>query len=864
MTRQLPIMLYRWLTALVALAGALALAATLALSQQTPQTQPAPQPQQAQQAQPAPQAQQTPPTPQPQQAQQAQPAPQAQQTSPTPPTPQAPDISKAGRTLDQLRGELDAIRKEIAVPTIPPDKLAQQRQAADAIRIEALAAQADIRKPLEDFTAQLKKLGEPPAEGATEAPAVAAERKRLGDTLGLLEGTSKQLGLVAVEADQVASGAANLQRDLFIRRVFEPSRSVLNPALWYEVAAALPSFAQRTGILVSGALASDASAKRFLSPGSSLALGGFAALLFILVAWRLNVRFTRQGSTSTNNNLPRLWRAVWVTVFTIGLLVAGFIVAHLIANLTGGIGPRLTRVLIAGEKGTVWLSGALALAWGVLAPRNPAWRLVNVDDNTAGRMVGIITVIAFVFSADHVVSTMANVLFLPFDFTVGWSAAVAVVLAVSIGMLLRASRANTEDEGEREGERQYFFGWTAYLVQILWLFVVAAAIALIFGYVAFAHFVMTKLIDTAAIVSLLYLLHHLVDAVVSASLDTRTAPGRFLRTTLSLGETGARRLGLFFSTLVDLALVLGGIPLIMAQWAVTWIDYSSWMQTVFFGFKVGNITIDPANILLALAILVFGIIATRLLRLWLDWRLLSRTRMDAGLRNSILTASSYASILLAASIAVTAAGVDFSNLAIIVGALSVGIGLGLQSIVNNFVSGLILLAERPIRVGDWISVTGGEGTVKRINVRSTELETFDRGSVIIPNSSLISEAVLNWTHTDALGRARIAVGVTYDADPEQVEKILLECARANERVLSFPKPFVLFMAFGDSSLDFELRVYIPDVNYVAIVGSDLRFAIFKALKEAGIEIPFPQRDVHVKSLPENAGPCPPTAREPKT
>ena len=167
-------------------------------------------------------------------------------------------------------------------------------------------------------------------------------------------------------------------------------------------------------------------------------------------------------------------------------------------------------------------------------------------------------------------------------------------------------------------------------------------------------------------------------------------------------------------------------------------------------------------------------------------------------------------------------------------------------------------------MGDWIAVTGGEGTVKKINVRSTEIETFDRGSVIIPNSSLISEAVLNWTHADSIGRVRVAVGVSYDADPGQVEKILLECARANKRVLTFPQPFVLFMNFGDSALDFELRVYIPDVNYVATVGSELRFAIHKALKEAGIEIPYPQRDVHVKSLPQAPAPQPrPAARKPR-
>ena len=198
-----------------------------------------------------------------------------------------------------------------------------------------------------------------------------------------------------------------------------------------------------------------------------------------------------------------------------------------------------------------------------------------------------------------------------------------------------------------------------------------SALALFFGYVAFAHFLLTKLTETAVLVSLLYLLHHLADAVVSASLDTRTAPGRFVRTTLALGEAGARRLGLFFSTMVDLALILGGVPLVLAQWALTWIDYSSWVETIFFGFKVGDITIEPAAILLAIAILAVGLIAARLFTLWLDKRLLARTQIDSGVRNSLLTGASYASVLLAAAIAVTAAGADFSNFAIIAGALSV-------------------------------------------------------------------------------------------------------------------------------------------------------------------------------------------------
>ena len=246
--------------------------------------------------------------------------------------------------------------------------------------------------------------------------------------------------------------------------------------------------------------------------------------------------------------------------------------------------------------------------------------------------------------------------------------------------------------------------------------------------------------------------------------------------------------------------------------------------------------------------LLVGLVLTRLIVQWLDTRLLRRTRFDRGIRDSIKTAANYAGIIIAFILAATYAGIDFTNLAIVAGALGVGIGFGLQSIVNNFVSGLILLAERPIRVGDWIVVGAEQGTVREINVRATEIETFDRSTVIIPNSTLITGTVKNWTHSDKMGRLSIPVGVTYNCDPEQVQALLLECAADHTMVLRAPEPYVYFKDFGASSLDFELRCYIIDVDNLLTVSSDLRYAIFKSLKEAGIEIPFPQRDVNFKDM----------------
>jgi small-conductance mechanosensitive channel len=203
---------------------------------------------------------------------------------------------------------------------------------------------------------------------------------------------------------------------------------------------------------------------------------------------------------------------------------------------------------------------------------------------------------------------------------------------------------------------------------------------------------------------------------------------------------------------------------------------------------------------------------------------------------------------LAAIAAVSYAGFDFSNLAIVAGALSLGLGFGMQSIVNNFVSGLILLAERPIKVGDWIVVGDDEGIVKDINVRATIIETFDRSNLIIPNSQLISQTVKNWTLKNNTGRIQIPVGVHYDSDADLVVAVLLEVAQNNEQVLSEPEPFVYFNDFADSSLNFTLYAYTVNVRRRLRVATELRLAILKAFREKGIEIPYPQTDVHMRDI----------------
>jgi small-conductance mechanosensitive channel len=272
------------------------------------------------------------------------------------------------------------------------------------------------------------------------------------------------------------------------------------------------------------------------------------------------------------------------------------------------------------------------------------------------------------------------------------------------------------------------------------------------------------------------------------------------------------------------------------------------MASILAGFTVGGVRISLVDIALAITVFAVGLVVTRIVRQGLSDRVLPKTSLDVGVRNSIAVGAGYIGVILAVLMAIGVLGIDLSNIALVAGALSVGIGFGLQNIVNNFVSGLILLIERPIKVGDWVVVGATQGYVKQINVRATEITTFERASVILPNSELLSSAVTNWTHKDKMGRVEVRVGVAYGSDTEKVQDILLACAKAHPDVMSWPAPYVIFVDFGASSLDFDLRAYMRDVEKRLIVGSDLRFAVDKAFREAGIEIPFTQQDIHLRDI----------------
>ena len=297
--------------------------------------------------------------------------------------------------------------------------------------------------------------------------------------------------------------------------------------------------------------------------------------------------------------------------------------------------------------------------------------------------------------------------------------------------------------------------------------------------------------------------------------------------------------------LVALIITLVNLPIIFLIWGGRVAELRLFWDRLNEGYSLGTAQINLSGFISLIVFFTFGYLITKFLQGILRDSVLPKTRLEVGGQKALVSGFGYIGNILAALIAISLVGLDLSSLAIIAGALSVGLGFGMQTVVSNFVSGIILLVERPIQEGDWIEVSGYSGTVKKISVRATHLETLDKAIVVVPNSAIITGTVLNWMHGDKNGRISVPIDVAYGSDPDIIKKLLLDIAGNHPQVLTDPEPSVVFRGFGESALQFELRAYI-DTKFGLYVKSDINFNIAKVFEKNKIEIPFPQRDINIR------------------
>lgn len=381
---------------------------------------------------------------------------------------------------------------------------------------------------------------------------------------------------------------------------------------------------------------------------------------------------------------------------------------------------------------------------------------------------------------------------------------------------------------------------------------VALTIIELSGYANFSIFLLLGLLGTVIIAYLLRFVLFFIDEIIGGLFTGKYPWQQRLRRKLGLPSQNNLMGITWIRVTVKMLAWSAAFMLFLQLWGLSDKQLTRIRTGLVDGFGIGDLIVSPARILLGVFIFACGWTLVSWVKMQLEKRWLENASFSLSAKETLVTMTGYCGIAVAVILGLSVAGFSFSNLAVIAGALSVGIGFGMQNIVNNFVSGLIILFERPVKRGDWISIGNTQGYVQKISVRSTLIQTFDRSDVIVPNSELISNQVTNMTLHDNYGRIIAPVGVAYGSDTELVRTILLDIAANNSSVVNdgtAPKPQVLFLAFGDSALQFELRCHLRNIDRRLMVISEINYEIDRAFRQHNISMPFPQRDLYIKEFP---------------
>lgn len=756
------------------------------------------------------------------------------------PAPAPSPLAQQRQLLDAAKLQLDQLDRAVQNRDLTDAQLAEMRRSLMAFPDQIRAVIADVQPRSDALKARLKELGPKPADNAAEAADITREREDREKQLQDTEEVTRLARALAVQADQLQTEIVDKRRDLFNSRLFAPSASLLSPDLWLAVVTNLPRDLAAFQLLTIDVT------QRIIG---QLGITGIA-ILFVLAAlllfaslplYRLFIRFFVNRRDETPTPLAR--DAAAATYALAALAVSGAFAAVMNAFVVHFqlLPPRLEDVLVTILSSFVIMASARALADGILAPSRPHWRLVKATDATATKLLRFAYLMLGFWALMRITGALNTAISAGLALTVATRGVFAVLIALTLAGALRSIRPFDEVDEKTFGEYvNTEAAWIGPARIIGWVAVALTLISVVFGYIAFGSFLAVQITWAITVIATTTLLVNLTDHALERLISPTSRITRFLYATVGLPRSGLDQLFVLAQGILRLLIIAIGVLAILAPWGFESGDFVASIKRIFFGFTIGDVTISFAGIFGAIIVFVAGVFLTRAFQGWLQRRYLPQTPLDSGLRNSITTGVGYIGFVIAGAISVSYIGLSLDKITIVAGALSVGIGFGLQSIVNNFVSGLILLWERSIRVGDLIIVGDEQGYVRRISVRATEVETFDRATVIVPNSNLVSGIVKNRVHSDRVGRVIVPVPVPKESDCDLVAGILRDTAQANSDVLEDPPPRVNFKTIGEGSLTFELVCFVPEVETASRVSSDLTFAIFRKLRETDvIKLPLP-------------------------
>ena len=741
-------------------------------------------------------------------------------------------------TPDELSDQLDLIRQKVS-GSANDDLLSSLRQAALEVQKRADVVVAQQAVDLEHLNDQISILG--PVQ-PDEAQSLSSQRKALVTQQKALVADQQRTTTLSQSARDLATQIFSLRRSLFDSQISTRSATPLSADFWTTIIRPTDDDLGRLQGLyrdVSKVFANT------VAPGQRLFFLGL--LIAAVVIWVMGRRWLeRLLIWMMIRWLPegRLRRsALALAVGMATLLTISAATALLRWGLVSRAAPTTDVLNLLNELQTLVIFCAFIVGLGraLLMLSHPSWRLPQIPNEIAEAMgrfpVVLGLALMIIGTQERINSVIASSLAL--TVAVNGLTALAVCL-VFIFALLRYRRTRRRFGLER------LPGFAGLIPFVVAVWVGLSLLALVAGYLTLAYFLTVKLLWMSVVAATAYLLIACFGDLCETLLSPKQPGG------LALGEA----LGLSPRHQAQASTVLAGVGRTLLLFTAILLAFmpsgsspgellGSFTQLDLTNKPLGNLNIVPGDILLALIMLVVGMLGVRVLKEWLGDRLLPETNMDAGMRASLVTLVGYIGFVLVAVVVMSTLHISLTNLTWVVSALSVGIGFGLQAIVQNFISGLILLTERPVKVGDWVSLAGVEGDIRRINVRATEIQMADRSTVIVPNSQFITQNVRNVTMGNALGVVGITLTLPLETDVLKIRDLLMQAFTEHEAILDAPAPSVTFKDLTTSGLIISVSGYVNSPRSVGNARSDLLFTVLGRLREMGVALSSPQSMVLV-------------------
>jgi potassium efflux system protein len=768
-------------------------------------------------------------------------------------------------TVPALRKRLDQLPETIEGSEDVPRLVAETQD----ISAQAQRFVASREGPLADLNARLGELGAAPAAGATEDPDITRQRSVLEKERNALDADIRLARLIAVDAQQRSSDLIAQRRALFEARILERVESPLGEAFWRRIATAWPADKARLRNLANDIRTGLASAWNQGERGLLVASLVGALLLAVMGNWGAEHALIRLAARVFP--MGRLRRSL----LAIATVAATTLIAALAAQwvwqalrrggdwspLAQGLGDSLAQF-------AAFLGFVIGLGRALLANGRTSWRLPPMSDAIAARMAPFPWVVALVTTLIWMVTQVNTLVEASLAAVVATHAATALALAVLVAWMLLRLRMPAADpdavqavagSGSGSGEpkatdkpaRDHAAGdkdtadEEQEAVRPLWVGLVTGAVAVVLvaicvlvalGYVSLASFAASQLTWTGIVAAAAYLLFKFADDLFIALLSSRSASGQRVQKSFNLAPhtldqaavvlSAISRITLFFYLVIALLAPLGTSPDELFQRS----------GQLGSSLKVGQFELVPGALLGALGVLVIGFVVMRVARRWLDQSYLPTTTLEPGMRSSLITLLGYVGGALVIGSSLSALGIGIERIAWVASALSVGIGFGLQAIVQNFISGLILLAERPVKVGDWVVLGNAEGDVRRINVRATEIQLGDRSTLIVPNSEFITKTVRNMTLVNAEGRVLIRLPMPLTTDANRARDVLLKACTEHAGVLETPAASVTLDGIEGGFLIFQVIAYVQSPRLAGGVRSDLLFTMLDELRASDLPL----------------------------